>query len=182
MNFNFADSAKKMRSSAIRDLMSLAVRPDIISFAGGMPGNDLFPIDDLREIFATLPTKKLEIAMQYGETSGMNTLIAALKDWLKQKGFPVDTNRVILTTGTLQALHILGKIFINPGDTILVENPSFVGALSAFKLFEANIVGVNIDKNGICIDDLKEKLKLNPKFLYIMPNFHNPAGIIYSQK
>ncbi|MBO5974573.1 MAG: hypothetical protein J6P95_02485 [Paludibacteraceae bacterium] len=114
MDFNFDDSAKKMRSSAIRDLMSLAVRPDIISFAGGMPGNDLFPINDLREIFATLPTKKLEIAMQYGETSGMNTLIVALKNWLKQKGFPVETNKVILTTGSLQALHILGKIFINP--------------------------------------------------------------------
>ena len=182
MEFNFADSAKKMRSSAIRDLMSLAVRPDIISFAGGMPGNDLFPIDDLREIVAQLPTKRLEIAMQYGETSGMNTLIIALKNWLQQKGFPVDKNRIILTTGSLQALHILGKIFINPGDTILVENPSFVGALSAFKSFEANIVGVNIDKNGICIDDLREKLKLNPKFLYIMPNFHNPAGIIYSQQ
>ena len=140
-----------MRSSAIRNILSLAVRPDIISFAGGMPGDELFPTNDLRELVATLTEKQVQEAMQYGPTSGYPPLLEALKEWLRAKGFPVDTNRLIITTGSLQAINIIGKIFINPGDVVLTEDPVFIGATSAFKSFEAELKGVPMDADGIDI-------------------------------
>ena len=112
MEYNFSRAAHNMRSSAIRNILSLAVRPDIISFAGGMPGDELFPTNDLRELVATLTEKQVQEAMQYGPTSGYPPLLEALKEWLRAKGFPVDTNRLIITTGSLQAINIIGKIFI----------------------------------------------------------------------
>ncbi|HKL96063.1 MAG TPA: PLP-dependent aminotransferase family protein [Paludibacteraceae bacterium] len=182
MEYIFSKSANNMRSSAIRNILSLAVRPDIISFAGGMPGDELFPTDDLRELVATLTEKQLQESMQYGQTSGYPPLIEELKKWLRAKGFPVDTNRLIITTGSLQAINIIGKIFINPGDVVLTENPVFIGATSAFKSFEATIVGIPMDEEGIEMEALKQALALNPKFIYVTPNFHNPAGLSYSKE
>ncbi|HPB85747.1 MAG TPA: PLP-dependent aminotransferase family protein [Paludibacteraceae bacterium] len=179
----YSKSVSCFRSSAIRDLMSLANRPDIISFAGGMPGNELFPVEDVKEIINNLSPQQWVDAMQYGPTAGYPPLIEAIKAWLKGKGFPVETNQVIITTGSLQALNITSKIFIDPEDTVLVENPSFIGAISAFRSYQAKIKGVAIDADGIVIDELKKELDTtNPKFLYIMPNFHNPAGLIYSSQ
>ena len=180
MEYNFSRAAHNMRSSAIRNILSLAVRPDIISFAGGMPGDELFPTNDLRELVATLTEKQVQEAMQYGPTSGYPPLLEALKEWLRAKGFPVDTNRLIITTGSLQAINIIGKIFINPGDVVLTEDPVFIGATSAFKSFEAELKGVPMDADGIDIAALKAALALNPKFVYVTPNFHNPAGLSYS--
>ncbi len=97
-----------------------------------------------------------------------------------KRGFPVDTNRLIITTGSLQAINIIGKIFINPGDVVLTEDPVFIGATSAFKSFEAELKGVPMDADGIDIAALKAALALNPKFVYVTPNFHNPAGLSYS--
>lgn len=182
MDYNFSRAAHNMRSSAIRNILSLAVRPDIISFAGGMPGDDLFPTDDLRELVASLTEKQLQEAMQYGPTSGYPQLIEALTNWLRAKGFPVDTNRLIITTGSLQAINIIGKIFINPGDLVLTEDPVFIGATSAFKSHEAELKGIPMDADGIDIKALKEALALHPKFIYITPNFHNPAGLSYSSE
>ena len=157
MEYNFSRAAHNMRSSAIRNILSLAVRPDIISFAGGMPGDELFPTNDLRELVATLTEKQVQEAMQYGPTSGYPPLLEALKEWLRAKGFPVDTNRLIITTGSLQAINIIGKIFINPGDVVLTEDPVFIGATSAYKSFEAELKGVPMDADGtaeVCLDSI----------------------------
>lgn len=179
----FSQSVSCFRSSAIRDLMSLANKPDIISFAGGMPGNDLFPVDDVKEIVNTLTPSQWVDAMQYGETAGYKPLIEAITAWLKAKGFPTENNRVMITTGSLQALNIVGKLFLDPNDTALAENPTFIGAVSAFRSYQATVDGVEMDENGIIIEKLQEKLATTtPKFLYVTPNFHNPAGLVYSKK
>jgi DNA-binding transcriptional MocR family regulator len=182
MNYIFSDAVASFRSSAIRDLMSLATRSDIISFAGGMPGNELFPVEDLKEMSQNFTRKEWEEAMQYGPTPGNPAFIAALKEFLRKRNFPVDTNELIITTGSLQGLNILAKLFINPNDVVLTENPVFIGGVSAFLSYQANIVGVDLDADGIDIEQLKEAIKLNPKLLYITPNFHNPAGTIYSRE
>ncbi|MDR2683791.1 MAG: PLP-dependent aminotransferase family protein [Prevotellaceae bacterium] len=182
MNYTFSDCVNSFRSSAIRDLMSLATQSNIISFAGGMPGNELFPVEDIRKISENLTRSEWEEALQYGQTGGNPSLIAELKNWLKKRDFPVEKNELIITTGSLQALNIIGKLFINPNDTVLTENPVFIGGVSAFLSYQAKIVGVDLDGNGIDIEQLKEAVKLNPKLLYIEPNFHNPAGLVYSRQ
>ncbi len=176
----FSQSVSVLRSSAIRDLMSLATRPDMISFAGGMPDNELFPIREVQEIVAGLSVKEQQVAMQYAPTTGYPPLLEALEAWLRTKGFPMDTNKLIITTGSLQAINIWAKMFIDPDDVVLTENPAFIGALSAFGSYMPRIHGVNMDGEGILIEPLKEALKLDPKFLYVTPTFHNPAGLTYS--
>jgi len=182
MNYKFSDCVNSFRSSAIRDLLSLATRSDIISFAGGMPGNELFPVEELKDIAQKMPRKQWDEALQYGATGGNPAFLIELKKWLAKRGFPVETNELIVTTGSLQGLNIIAKLFINPHETVLTENPVFIGGVSAFLSYEANVVGVDLTDDGIDIEQLKEKLKLNPKLLYVTPNFHNPAGVVYSRK
>lgn len=183
--YSFSKSVSALRSSEIRDLMKLATRPDIISFAGGMPNNDLFPIEQIDEIYNTLPDKVKKMGFQYGPTPGYPPLLEALKSHLRSKGLPVDTNELMITTGSLQAINILTQEFVDPGDTVICENPSFIGGISVFKSYQANIKSVDLQEDGIDIEAL-EKLLNNaekaPKILYVTPNFHNPAGIIYSEE
>jgi 2-aminoadipate transaminase len=165
--------------------MSLATTPGIISFAGGMPGNDLFPIKEIDDIYRSLTTAEKQVAMQYGPTNGLPSLLESLNNYLKDKGLPVDKNRLMITTGSLQAINILAKAFVDPGDCILVENPSFIGALSAFRSYQANLIATPINANGIDIVQLKENIAnapQKPKFLYYCPNFHNPAGTVYTNE
>ncbi len=181
----FATSVSNLRSSEIRDLMSLATAPDIVSFAGGMPGNELFPLDTIDAIFNALTENEKQTALQYGPTTGIPSLLESLSEYLEAKGLPVKKNKLIVTTGSLQAIHILAKAFIDPGDPVLVETPSFIGALSAFRAYQANLVAVPLNGNGMNIEQLKIRLETThpkPKFLYYSPNFHNPAGIIYSRE
>lgn len=184
----YAKSIESLRSSQIRDLMSLVTRPGIISFAGGMPGNDLFPLEQIDNIYSSLTEKDKQVAMQYGPTTGLPQLLESLKTYLNEKGLPVDTHQLIITTGSLQAINILGKAFIDANDNILVENPSFIGAISAFKSYQANMLACPMDEEGIIINSLLDMITKaeshgrKPKFLYITPSFHNPAGILYSRK
>ena len=181
----FSNSVANLRSSEIRDLMSLATAPNMISFAGGMPGNELFPLETIDTIYNSLTDKEKQVAMQYGPTTGLPNLLESLSDYLEAKGLPVKSNRLIITTGSLQAIHILAKAFLDPGDPALVETPSFIGALSAFRAYQANLVTVPLNGDGLDIGQLKKRLENTspkPKFLYYSPNFHNPAGIIYSEE
>jgi len=181
----FASSISNLRSSEIRDLMSLATAPDMISFAGGMPGNELFPLETIDTITRKLTDNEKQVALQYGPTTGLPSLLESLSDYLEAKGLPVKKNRLIITTGSLQAIHILAKAFLDPGDPVLVETPSFIGALSAFRACQADLVTVPLNGDGLDIGQLKKRLENTspkPKFLYYSPNFHNPAGIIYSRE
>jgi len=179
----FSQTVQHIRSSEIRDLMKLATRPDIISFAGGMPNNDLFPVAEVDEIILNMEPDIKKVAFQYGPTSGYPPLLETLKQYLKNKGLPVDTHRLMITTGSLQAINILGMEFIDPGDLVLTENPSFIGGIAVFKAFQANIKGIPLQHDGIDLEALEQILETEqPKLLYIIPNFHNPAGIIYSME
>ena len=179
----FSNSVKNLRSSEIRDLMSLANKPNMILFSGGMPDNDLFPLDEIDVIYNNLTPEEKKIAMQYGPTSGLPQLIESLSLFLENKGLPVSENKIIITTGSLQAINILAKAFIDPGDTIIVENPCFIGATSAFKSYQPIIKSVPLTENGIDVDQLERllnELDQKPKFIYLTPNFHNPAGTLYT--
>jgi len=181
--YEFSRSVNSIHSEDIKLLMKLSSGKNVISFAGGMPNNDLFPVEQIDEIYNSLPEEIKKLCFQYGPTSGYPPLVKSLQGHLKIKGLPVDTNKILISTGSLQAISIITQEFVDPGDIVLTENPSFVGALSVFETYEAEIHGIPLDKDGIDIEALKQKiasLDRIPKLLYTTPNFHNPAGIIYT--
>lgn len=183
--YAFSRSVNSMHSEDIKALMKQSSGSGLISFAGGMPNNDLFPIQQMDEIYNSLPDNLKKLCFQYGPTTGYPPLIASLKKLLKRKGLPVTTNKILVTTGSLQAISIITQEFVNEGDVILTENPCFVGALSIFETYGAKMISVPIDKDGIDIEVLKDtiaKLEKKPKFLYVTPTFHNPAGITYTEE
>lgn len=181
----YSKMAQGMRSSEIRRLMALAADPRIISLAGGSPGNDLFPIADLDAIYASMTLQAKQTACQYGPTSGYPPLLESLNAYLATKGLPVDSNKLLITTGAQQALNLVSKILLDPGDTVITEYPSFIGAIAAFLSYGAKPKGVALDSDGLKVDDLIKALdkyqKRRLKFVYLNPNFQNPGGTIYTQ-
>lgn len=180
---SFSNAVNSMHSEDIKLLMQQSSGKNMISFAGGMPNNDLFPVKQIDEIYNNLPEDIKKLCFQYGPTSGYPPLIKSLETYLEKKGLPIQNNKILISTGSLQAISIITQEFVNEGDIILTENPCFVGALSVFETYGAKIHSIPIDKDGINITALKNKitsLKKIPKFLYVTPNYHNPAGIIYT--
>ena len=183
MAYHFSHMVNSMHAKDVKLLMKQSSGKDMISFAGGMPNNDLFPVKEVEEIFHSLSQELKKLCFQYGPTSGFPPLVKTLEQFLKEKELPVEQNKILITTGSLQAISIITQEFINKGDIILTEKPCFVGALTVFETYGAKIIGIPVDENGILIDELKavlDQLPKKPKFLYVTPNFHNPAGIIYS--
>lgn len=181
--YYFSRAVNSVHSEDIKRLMRQSSGPDLISFAGGMPNNDLFPIQQIDEIYAGLPESLKKSCFQYGPTSGHPTLLSSVSKRLLKKGLPAGSNRLLITTGSLQAISIITQEFIDEGDVVLTENPCFVGALSVFETYGAEVHGIPIDEDGIQVEKLESKidsLDKKPKFLYLTPNFHNPAGITYS--
>lgn len=181
----FSQCVDAMRTSEIRDLMNIAMRPDIISFAGGMPNNDLFPVKEIDEIYNGLDDKTKKVGFQYGPTPGYPPLLESLREYLRSKNLPVDSNDLIITSGSLQAINIIMKLFINPGDTVITEQPCFIGGITTAKSYQANIISVPMDSDGIIISELKKVMEgegKNAKVLYLSPYFHNPAGVVYSKQ
>jgi 2-aminoadipate transaminase len=181
---SFSNSAQHMRRSEIREIMKLANSPDLITFAGGMPNNELFPIKEIDEIYINLPLKTKQEGFQYGPTPGYPPLVESVKKYLKEKGFPVETNDLIITTGSLQAIYLVAKVFLNPGDRVVCEYPTFIGAIAAFNSFQGWMDSIPMDSDGILLQELENAFANQPapKLLYLTPYFHNPAGIIYSHE
>ena len=183
--YYFSRAVNSVHSADIKRIMQQSSGPGLISFAGGMPNNDLFPIEQVDEIYSRLPDELKKTCFQYGSTSGYMPLRDAVKQRLLEKGLPDEGDKLLITTGSLQAISIITQEFVNEGDVILTENPSFVGALSVFETYGAEVHAVPIDEHGIRIEALLNKiesLSKKPKLLYLMPNFHNPAGITYSSQ
>jgi len=181
--YDFSRAVNSAHSEDIKRLMRQSSGPGLISFAGGMPNNDLFPTREIDEIYNGLPADLKKTCFQYGSTSGYPGLIAAVGDRLVRKGLPSEDNKLLITTGSLQAISIITQEFIDEGDVILTENPCFVGALSVFETYGAEIHAIPIDEEGMVVEALLSKiesLEKKPKLLYLTPNFHNPAGITYS--
>ncbi len=176
-------SGKSMQRSAIREILKLLQNPDMISFAGGLPAAETFPVDDLKEIILEVLENEGAEALQYGTTEGDPLLRKLLAERHNREGLNIGPENIIITTGSQQALDIIGKIFIDPGDYILCGLPSYLGGLNAFSVYGARLKGISLDENGMKPDELEEtiihlrELGKTIKFIYIIPDFQNPAGI-----
>ncbi len=169
-----------MASSAIRELLKLTQQPDLISFAGGLPAPEMFPIEKVKAAADTVLTEVGAQALQYSTTEGYNPLRELLVRHMARYGIKVSIDNIVITSGSQQALDLIGKLLINPGDRILTENPSYLGALQAFTAYQAQYVTVPIDDDGLQVAHLEAALRSGPKFMYILPNFQNPTGVTLS--
>jgi len=177
---HYAKRTNRMKASAIRELLKLTERPEVISFGGGMPAPEIFPVEEVGKACDRILKNFSDKALQYGTTEGYNPLREMLARDAKKRGLSCDIDNIIITSGSQQALDLLGKVFINPGDKILVENPTYLGTLQAWNSYECDYVTVKSDDFGILPDSLEEELKKKPKLLYVIPNFQNPTGISFT--
>lgn len=182
----YASRIESMRSSEVRDLLAVTARPDIISLAGGLPYVKALNSDKLHEAVCSVIDRTGSDALQYGPSEGYEGLRSFLVKYLTEENIHVSPDDILITDGSQQALELIAKIFVNPGDTILTEAPSYVGALSAFLSYQARVVHIPLDENGMKINLLAKELDnltrqgIKPKFIYVTPNFHNPAGVTLS--
>ena len=178
----FAQRTKQMESSAIREILKVTQLPDVISFAGGLPSPDVFPIEELVQACEKVLREKGDLALQYSPTEGYLPLKEMICRHTARYGIKVNPGNVLITSGSQQALDLIGKIFINPGDKILVEAPTYLGAIQAWKAYGAEFIQVDMDENGMIPASMEEGLRTGPKFIYLLPNFQNPTGITLSEK
>jgi len=173
--------AREIKSSAIRELLKVAEKPDMISFAGGLPAPDLFPVERFAEACEKVLSKHSAFALQYGPTEGCEPLRAMIARHMARYGILAKVENVLITSGSQQALDLIAKLLINPGDRVLVEAPTYLGALQAFNCYGARYLPVPVDGDGLRTELVENALRLGPKFMYILPNFQNPAGVTLSE-
>jgi 2-aminoadipate transaminase len=178
----FALRTDSIGSSAIRELLKLTSLPDVISFAGGLPAPDLFPIERFREAAEVVLTEMGERALQYGTTEGYQPLREMIAGNASKYGIQISADNVLITTGSQQALDLLGRIFINRGDRVLVESPTYLGALQAWNAYGVKYVTIPFDEDGMQTDLLESRLRTGLKFIYVLPNFQNPTGVTLSRE
>jgi 2-aminoadipate transaminase len=176
----YAQRTQAMTSSVIREILKITARPDVISFAGGLPAPEIFPVKEFAEACDIVLSEKPAEALQYGLTEGYLPLREFLAEKTARDGVAVAADNVIVTTGSQQALDLIGKILINPGDKILVESPTYLGALQAWSAYGAEYLTVPIDEDGMQTDGLEAALRAGPKLIYVLPNFQNPTGVTLS--
>ena len=186
LNQRFANRASLMQASEIRALFAVASRPEIVSLAGGMPNLSALPMDVMADVVEKLIKENGAEALQYGSGQGHPKLREQICDVMALEGIRAHPDDIIITTGSQQALDLISRIFIDPGDVVLVEAPSYVGALGTFKQYEANVVHVEMDSDGLVPDALRSAISevrkrgQEIKFLYLIPNYQNPAGVLLS--
>lgn len=180
----YAHRAAHMKPSEIRSLFAVASRPEIVSLAGGMPNLSAIPMDKMAGIVEKLIREHGQEALQYGSGQGHPQLREQICDVMALEGIKANPDDVLVTTGSQQALDLISRIFIDPGDVVLVEAPSYVGALGTFAQYEASVVHVEMDQNGLIPEALRQAIKTlryqgrRIKFLYLIPNYQNPAGVL----
>ena len=177
----YARRTKDIKSSAIRELLKITQKPEVISFAGGLPAPDVFPIDRFQEACRRVLEVQGHQALQYGASEGYEPLREMIARHIARYGIKAKAENVLITSGSQQALDLIGKLLINPGDRILVEAPTYLGALQAFNVYGAEYVSVLTDHDGMRTELLEEPLRTGPKFMYILPNFQNPGGTTLSE-
>ena len=182
-----SNNSKVLRRSEIRELLKHTINPGVISLAGGLPYPGLFPIEELKDIVATVLDREGGQALQYGPTEGDPRLIDFLVQWMREhEGAEIDHSYFLICSGAQQALDLIGRVFIDPGDPIIVGLPTYLGAIQAFMSYRANLIGVPVDKQGMDVERVEEILKefagkgLKVKFIYIVPDFQNPTGVTLS--
>ncbi len=179
----FSDMSKRAKKSAIRELLKLTKEPGIISFAGGLPAPETFPVEELREVTEEVLKNEAAFALQYGTTEGDDLLREQLVKRYREMGLDITKENLVITTASQQSLDFLGRVFINKGDKVIVEFPSYLGALQAFNAFGASPIGIPSDEHGMDPKLLEAKLAElqakgeQVKFMYIIPDFQNPSGV-----
>ncbi len=177
----YAQRTKSVKSSIIRELLKLTQRPEVISFAGGLPAPEVFPVARFQEACHRVLHTQASTALQYGPTEGYRPLRELIVAHMARYGILATVDNVMITSGSQQALDLIAKLLINRGDRILVESPSYLGALQAFDLMGAEYVTVPIDDDGLQTCEMEQALRSGPKFMYILPNFQNPGGVTLSR-
>ena len=174
----FAERMGGIKASDIRQLLAVASKPDIISFAGGLPAPELFPVADIKAAYDAVLDEAGPTALQYGATDGWAPLRKQIAErMLAKNNVTIDPSQIILTAGSQQGLDFIGKLFLNPGDVVVLESPSYLGAINAFRQYQPNFVEVPTDGDGMIMEDLEKKiLQYKPKMLYTIPTFQNPTG------
>lgn len=183
MNLKFADRMSNIRASEIRELLKLTEKPEIISFAGGLPAPELFPVANMEGVAAKVVREQGDLALQYSTTEGYTPLREIIiEQRLKPIGIEAGLENILITGGSQQALEFTAKLFINEGDIIICESPSYLGAINAFKAYQPKFVEIPMDNNGMVMEDLEKALQenRNVKFIYSIPDFQNPSGITMS--
>ena len=177
----FSERARAIQSSAIREILKVTERPEVISFAGGLPSSATFPVVEMMAAFDRVLTAKGREALQYSTTEGF----APLREWIAARvstpEAPVSPDEVLMVSGSQQGLDLLAKVLIDPGDTVLVETPTYLGALQSFSLFDPKYVSVASDEDGLLPDALNDSMR-GAKFLYCLPNFQNPTGRLLAEE
>ncbi|HXX80466.1 MAG TPA: PLP-dependent aminotransferase family protein [Thermodesulfovibrionales bacterium] len=179
----YAERIGGLKSSAIRDILEVTSRPGMISFAGGLPAPELFPVEQIKEVSQRVLSEYGSSALQYSITEGL----LSLRNWIAGEVSPdlgpVGSENIIITQGSQQGLDLVSKLFLDKGSTVFVENPSYLGALQSFQLFQANVIAIPSDEQGMQMSALRERLKTRkPAFMYLMPNFQNPTGVSLSME
>lgn len=175
-DYRYAQRTQRMKASAIRELLKVTEQPDMISFGGGFPAPDVFPVEEFRRACNHVLDRMGPESLQYSNTDGYAPLRQMISRHTVKLGINVDIDNILITSGSQQALDLLGKIFINRGDRILVENPTYLGALQAWNAYGADYIPVPTDEYGMRTDLLEESLRKGAKFIYVLPNFQNPTG------
>src|SRR5215216_6522021 len=182
----FASRTKVMKSSAMRDLMAITARPEVISLAGGLPDTSTFPPDTFAAVTARIAAEECARALQYGATEGLDETKECIAQVMGAEGMSADPDDVIVTTGGQQVLDLVTKTLIDPGDVVIAEGPTYPGAVPVFSSYQADVVQIDMDAEGMRVDMLEETLDRleregrRPKFVYTVPSFQNPAGVTMS--
>jgi 2-aminoadipate transaminase len=177
----FAKRTEHMKRSAIREILKLTQRPDIISFAGGLPAPELFPVDRIREASDVVLSERGQEALQYSTTEGVPELRDFLAKRMSNDTLKLSRDNIVIVSGAQQAIDLIGRVILDDGDAIAVENPTYLGALLAWAPYGINYLSVPTDSEGLIIDHVESVLKQNPKLMYLVPNFQNPQGVTLSK-
>lgn len=173
-----AERSERMKSSIIRELLKYTMIPGMISFAGGLPAPEAFPVRDFQDACSWVLSHDAERALQYGPTEGFAPLKDYLVEAMRKYELPAGRRNVLFTNGSQQALDLIGRVFLDRGDKIITGSPTYLGAIQAWNVYGPEYVTVPLDDDGMRVDELEKALEANPtaKFIYVLPNFHNPAG------
>ncbi len=184
----YSDNSKRFKASEIRELLAVSQQPGVISFAGGLPNPQAFPIEEVQKIMNTILKEDGARALQYGPTSGIKEFREKVVEMVQKDGINTSIDEVFVSVGSQQALDLTGRVFLDRGDVVFLGSPSYLGGINAFRAYGAKFVGVPLDKNGMKVELLEEKIKEskrkgeNSKIIYIVPTFQNPAGVVLSEE
>ncbi len=179
MAVKFARRLENAEGSAIREILKLASNPEVISFAGGLPAPELFPVEEMKKVALAVLEEQGRAAMQYSATDGFPPLREAIAERMNRKLYTnVTADSILVTNGSQQCLDFMGRVFLDEGDKIIVESPSYLGALNAFKAYGPEFIEIPTDEDGMIMSELEKALAANPdvKFIYVIPDFQNPSG------